>query len=270
MTTDASSMQIVRSPSTRTTGRLTAQTRLRTERQPRARWKRWVLGISALVGCLALLIHGLILLKIFNYKKTNPSETSLMQARASQAAAAGQPVRRDQTWVPYDRISPWLVRSVLAGEDSRFFDHSGFDWEEIQKAMERDWEDKGFTRGASTISQQLAKNLFLSTSKNPLRKAHEALITWELEHILGKRRILELYLNVIEWGDGIYGAEAAARHYFDGSATALGPDQAAFLSAIIPNPRGAYNPATHKKRVEHRKALIQRLMRHVIVPRDLS
>ena len=177
-------MQIVRSPSSRTTGRPRAQNRLRTERPPRARWQRWVLGISALAGCLALLIHGLILLKIFNYKKTNPSETSLMQARAGQAAAAGQPVRRDQTWVPYDRISPWLVRSVLAGEDSRFFDHSGFDWEEIQKAMERDWEDKGFTRGASTISQQLAKNLFLSTSKNPLRKAHEALITWELEHIL--------------------------------------------------------------------------------------
>jgi monofunctional biosynthetic peptidoglycan transglycosylase len=219
---------------------------------------------------MALLFHGLIVVRIFNYKHSNPGVTSLMAERASQAGSQGQPVKRDQTWVSYDRISPWLVRAVLAGEDSRFFDHAGFDWEEIQKAIEKDWEDKGFTRGASTISQQLAKNLFLSTSKNPLRKLHEALITWELERVLGKRRILELYLNVIEWGDGIYGAEAAARHYFDASAAALGPEQAAFLSAIIPNPTGAYNPATHKKRVEHRKALIQRLMRHVVVPRDLS
>ena len=263
-------MQTLRSSSTRTSNRPRAQTRVLKEKAPRSPWKRWVLGILALAGCLALLIHGLVLIKISNYKKANPAETSLMQARASQAAAAGQPVKHEQLWVSYDRISPWLVRSVLAGEDSRFFDHSGFDWEEIQKAIERDWEDKGFTRGASTITQQLAKNLFLSTSKNPLRKLHEALITWELEHILGKRRILELYLNVIEWGDGIYGAEAAARHYFDVSATGLGPDQAAFLSAIIPNPRGAYNPTTHKKRVEHRKALIQRLMRHVIVPKDLN
>ena len=229
-----------------------------------------MLGILTLITFLAILVHGLILIRIFKYKSSNPTMTSLMEQRASQAAAAGQAVRRDQTWVSYDRISPWLVRAVLAGEDSRFFDHSGFDWEEIQKAIEKDWDDKGFTRGASTISQQLAKNLFLSTSKNPLRKAHEALITWELERALGKRRILELYLNVIEWGDGIYGAEAASRHYFDVPASALGPDQAAFLSAIIPNPRGAYNPLTHKKRVEHRKALIQRLMRHVVVPRDLN
>jgi monofunctional biosynthetic peptidoglycan transglycosylase len=223
-----------------------------------------------LVAGMAVLFHGLILIKIFNYRHSNPAVTSLMEQRASQAAAEGQPVKREQIWVPYERISPWLIRSVLSGEDSRFFDHSGFDWEEIQKAIEKDWEDKGFTRGASTISQQLAKNLFLSTSKNPLRKLHEALITWELERVLGKRRILELYLNVIEWGEGIYGAEAAARHYFDISAAALRADQAAFLSAIIPNPRGAYNPATHRKRVEHRKALIQRLMRHVVVPRDLN
>ena len=229
-----------------------------------------MLGVLSVVVFLVLLVHAVVVVKIFSYKRTDPAVTSLMEQRANQAAAAGLPVRRDQTWVSYGRISPWLVRSVLAGEDSRFFDHSGFDWEEIQKALEKDWDDKGFTRGASTISQQLAKNLFLSTSKNPLRKAHETLITWELERVLGKRRILELYLNVIEWGDGIYGAEAASRHYFDVSASALGPDQAAFLSAIIPNPRGAYNPTTHRKRVEHRKALIQRLMRHVVVPKDLN
>jgi monofunctional biosynthetic peptidoglycan transglycosylase len=173
-------------------------------------------------------------------------------------------------WVPYDRISRSLIRAALAGEDSRFFDHAGFDWEEMRKALEEDWNRGEFRRGASTISQQLAKNLFLSTSKNPLRKLHEALITKEMEWILGKRRILEIYLNVIEWGDGVYGAEAAARTYFNTSASAVSADQAAFLSAIIPGPNGAFNPATHKRRVERRKNLIERLMRHVVVPKDLS
>jgi len=173
-------------------------------------------------------------------------------------------------WVPYDRISRNLTRAVLAGEDSRFFDHAGFDWEEMRKALEEDWNRGEFRRGASTITQQLAKNLFLSTSKNPLRKLHEAVITKEMEWILGKRRILEIYLNVIEWGDGVYGAEAAARTYFNTSAAALSSDQAAFLSAIIPSPSGAFNPATHRRRVERRKNLIERLMRHVVAPRDLD
>src|SRR2546428_748068 len=119
---------------------------------------------------------------------------------------------------------------------------------------------------AWTFTQQLAKNLFLSTSKNPLRKLHEAVITKEMEWVLGKRRILELYLNVIEWGDGVYGAEAAARTYFNEPASALSVDQAAFLSAIIPGPNGALNPSTHRRRVERRKNLIERLMRHVVVP----
>jgi monofunctional biosynthetic peptidoglycan transglycosylase len=116
----------------------------------------------------------------------------------------------------------------------------------------------------------LAKNLFLSTSKNLLRKLHEALLTLELEAILGKRRILEIYLNVIEWGDGIYGAEAAARYYFNASASSLSPEQAAFLSAIIPNPRETYNPAKHPRRVERRRNRILRLMRHIVIPKDLD
>lgn len=193
-----------------------------------------------------------------------------MEQRASEARAKGEEPRRIQTWVPYDRISRNLTRAVLAGEDSRFFDHGGFDWDEIQKALEKDWNEGRFSRGASTISQQLAKNLFLSTSKNPLRKVHEALITKELEWLVGKRRILEIYLNVIEWGDGIYGAEAAAHNYFNTSAAALTADQAAFLSAIIPGPNGALNPSKHRRRVERRKYLIERLMRHVVVPRDLD
>jgi monofunctional glycosyltransferase len=193
-----------------------------------------------------------------------------MNQRTSEARAKGEEVKQVQTWVSYDRISRNLTRAVLAGEDSRFFDHAGFDWEEIGKALEKDWNEGHFKRGASTITQQLAKNLFLSTSKNPVRKLHEAVITKEMEWILGKRRILEIYLNVIEWGDGVYGAEAASRTYFNTSAASLSVDQAAFLSAIIPNPNGAFNPSTHRRRVERRKNLIERLMRHVVVPRDLD
>jgi monofunctional biosynthetic peptidoglycan transglycosylase len=193
-----------------------------------------------------------------------------MEQRAAETRAKGEEPKRVQTWVSYNMISRNLVRAVLAGEDSRFFDHAGFDWEEIGKALEEDWNSGEFKRGGSTITQQLAKNLFLSTSKNPLRKLHEAVITKEMELVLGKRRILETYLNVIEWGDGVYGAEAAARTYFNEPASALSVDQAAFLSAIIPGPNGALNPSTHRRRVERRKNLIERLMRHVVMPRVLE
>lgn len=236
----------------------------------RPRWRRW-LKIALLVTlCAALAYHGYILFRVFWLKSHNPEITAMMKQRAGEAAAEGRTPKREQVWVSYDRISSNLVRAVLAGEDSRFFDHSGFDWEEIKKAIEKDWEEKRFHRGASTVSQQLAKNLFLSTSKNPFRKLHEALITWEMERIIGKRRILELYLNVIEWGDGIYGAEAAARNYFNTSAASLSAEQAAFLSAIIPNPNGAYSPTKHRRRVDRRRNLILRLMRHVVIPKDLS
>lgn len=233
-------------------------------------WGRWVKRIFILALVVILLYHGSIVLRIVWYQTHNPTATALMRQRDEEARARGQtPVRR-HTWVPYERISPHLVRAVLAGEDSRFFEHQGFDWVEIQKAIDENIEAGEFRRGASTVTQQLAKNLFLSTAKTPLRKAHEALITWEMEHILSKRRILEIYLNVIEWGDGIYGAEAAARHYFNISAASLNPDQAAFLSAIIPSPRGKYNPTTNPRRVQRRKRIILRLMRGIVIPKDLS
>jgi monofunctional glycosyltransferase len=247
-----------------------AEARTKVYKAGAIRWRRWAKAILAVVICAAVFYHGLILFRVFRLKSKNPEATAMMEQRAVEAAAGGREPRRVQTWVAYDRISPNLVRAVLAGEDSRFFDHSGFDWEEIKIALEKDWNEGRFKRGASTITQQLAKNLFLSTSKNPVRKLHEALITKEMEWIIGKRRILELYLNVIEWGDGIYGAEAAARHYFNTSAAALGADQAAFLSAIIPNPNGAFNPSKHGGRVQRRRNLIVRLMRHVVVPKDLS
>jgi monofunctional biosynthetic peptidoglycan transglycosylase len=250
----------------------TAQARPRTvvRKKPRSRLGKWVRIIITALLIVATLYQGWVLISVFRYKRSNPASTAMMDQRASEARSKGEEVKHVQTWVPYDRISRSLIRAVLAGEDSRFFDHAGFDWEEMRKAIEEDWNRGEFKRGASTISQQLAKNLFLSTSKNPLRKLHEALITKEMEWILGKRRILEIYLNVIEWGDGIYGAEAAARTYFNTSAAALNADQAAFLSAIIPSPNGAFNPATHRRRVERRKHLIERLMRHVVVPKDLA
>ena len=239
-------------------------------KRPPPRWWRWTKIALATVAALAVVYHLVILFQVVRYRSVNPGSTAMMNQRAREASARGEEPRRVQTWVPYDRMSQNLVRAVLAGEDSRFFDHTGFDWEEMKKALEQDWNEGKFKRGASTISQQLAKNLFLSTSKNPIRKLHEALITWEMEMILGKRRILEIYLNVIEWGDGVYGAEAAARNYFKAPASSLSPDQAAFLSAIIPSPNGAFNPSTKRRRVERRKNLISRLMRHVLIPKDLS
>jgi monofunctional biosynthetic peptidoglycan transglycosylase len=237
---------------------------------PPRRWRRWAkIIVLSLVG-IAVVYHLVILFQVVRYRSVNPGSTAMMEQRAKEASSRSEEPRRIQTWVPYDRISQNLVRAVLAGEDSRFFDHAGFDWDEMKKALEKDWNEGRFKRGASTISQQLAKNLFLSTSKNPIRKIHEAAITWEMERLLGKRRILEIYLNVIEWGDGIYGAEAAARNYFRAPAASLSADQAAFLSAIIPSPNGAYNPATRRRKVERRKNLIQRLMRHVVIPKDLS
>ena len=247
-----------------------AETKMIHRKTARPRWRTWLKAIIAVLLCSMLFYHGIILFRVFRFKTVNPQVTALMQQRMSEASARGEEPKRQQTWVPYERISSNLVRAVLAGEDSRFFDHSGFDWEEMRRALEKDWREGKFSRGGSTITQQLAKNLFLSTSKNPARKLHEALITYEMETILGKRRILEIYLNVIEWGDGIYGAEAAARKYFGVGASGLSVDQAAFLSAIIPSPNGAFNPTKHRRRAERRKNLIERLMRHVVVPKDLD
>lgn len=239
-------------------------------RKTKPKWRKWAKIIVIALLVFAFLSHLWILFLVFRYKNNNPQVTAMMQQRASEAQSDDRPVIREQNWVPYERISSNLVRALLAGEDQKFFDHEGFDWEELQKALEKDWEEKKFERGGSTISQQLAKNLFLSTSKNPLRKLHEALITWEMEKVLSKRRILEIYLNIIEWGDGIYGAEAAARHYFNTSAASLSSEQAAFLSAMVPGPLNAYNPTKNRGRVERRKNLILRLMRHVVIPKDLS
>ena len=168
-------------------------------------------------------------------------------------------------WIPYAQISPQLKRAVIAAEDSNFTDHEGFDWEAIQKALEKNAKKGKVVAGGSTISQQLAKNLFLSSKRTPWRKLEEALITIMLEKMMSKQRIFEIYLNVIEWGNGVFGAEAAARHYYRVSAGALSAEQAARLAAMIPNPR-YYDKARNDRRLLRRTSVIARGMRYAELP----
>jgi len=168
-------------------------------------------------------------------------------------------------WVPYERISINLKRAMIAAEDAKFLDHDGFDWEAIQKAYEKNIVKGKIVAGGSTISQQLAKNLFLSGKRTPWRKAQEALITVMIEHVMSKRRIFEIYLNIIEWGNGVFGAEAAARHYYDTSASNLGVEQAARLAAMVPKPR-YYDRVRYTPMLERRTGIILEHMYHVEVP----
>lgn len=173
--------------------------------------------------------------------RTNPTSTALMDHRQDQAKGKGRAAPRQWMWVPLSRISPHLRRAVVAAEDASFFSHEGFDWEGIKEAAKYNLEAGELKRGGSTITQQLAKNLYLSSERSLFRKAREALITRSLEQHLTKKRILELYLNVAEWGQDVYGAEAAARHHFGKSASDLTADEAAWLAAILPSPR-RYDP----------------------------
>jgi monofunctional biosynthetic peptidoglycan transglycosylase len=186
---------------------------------------------------------------------TNPTTTAFMELREREAADAGRRVKRVQQWVPYSRISINLRRAVLAAEDSAFFDHEGIDLAEIKKSIQTSIEKGSPLRGASTITQQLAKNLYLSPSRDPLRKLRELMITWRLETALPKARIFEIYLNVIEWGDLIWGAEAASRTYFGVPASALSREQAALLAGAIINPR-LYSPANPRGRLLRRQQII--------------
>jgi monofunctional biosynthetic peptidoglycan transglycosylase len=200
-------------------------------------------------------------------KKDNPKKTALMEYREKKLQEKGRRYRMDQSWAPFSRISPYLVKAVLIAEDDKFWEHEGFDYEAIQKAIEKDLKAKKFKAGGSTITQQLARNLFLSPEKSLIRKISEAVITWKMEKVLSKRRILELYLNVAEWGEGIFGAEAASRHYFGKSSSDLTPQEAARLAAILPNPR-RYNPIGDQRYVINRSNLIYRIMiqRGIVIP----
>jgi monofunctional biosynthetic peptidoglycan transglycosylase len=195
----------------------------------------------------------------------NLESTAFMDLRAREARAAGREPRHVQRWIPYARISPHLKRAVLVAEDAGFWGHEGIDLMEIRKSLETDWERGSLSRGASTITQQLAKNLYLSPSRNPFRKLSELFIARRLEHELSKTRIFELYLNDIEWGDGIYGCDAAARTYFGVSASAVGADQAALMAGAIVNPR-LLNIASPNGRLRTRQRIIRARMGHVTPP----
>ncbi|HVN82107.1 MAG TPA: monofunctional biosynthetic peptidoglycan transglycosylase [Terriglobia bacterium] len=213
--------------------------------------------ILAFFGLLLVVIAVtcLTLPDVSDLKTNNPSSTALMRQRELEARAAGKRPRKTQIWVRYDTISNRLKSAVLIGEDDAFFQHQGYDLEQIKESFIKNWEKKGLVRGGSTITQQLAKNLYLSTSKNPLRKLMEFLIARRLEEELTKRRIFEIYLNVIEWGDGIYGVEAASQIYFKKSSSALTTGQALQLAAMIPNPR-KMSPSHITRRLTYRANLI--------------
>ncbi len=195
----------------------------------------------------------------------NPTSTAFMDLRARQAHARGAPAAQDWRWAPYARISPNLKKAVIVTEDGAFWQHEGIDYEQLRESIETNWELGEFKRGASTITQQLAKNLYLSPSKNPIRKVKELLITRRLEVELSKQRILEIYLNAVEWGDGIWGAEAAARRYFRKSAADLTAAESALLAAALANPR-LLDPARPSDRLRRRQQMIMRRMGAVTPP----
>ena len=190
---------------------------------------------------------------------TNPTTTAFMELRIREAADDGRKFQIRHRWVPYNQISANLRRAVIVTEDAAFYDHDGIDLTELKASLEKNWEEGQFLRGGSTITQQLAKNLYLSPTRNPMRKVKELLIARRLEAALSKRRIFEIYLNMIEWGDGIFGCEAAARAYFGGPCASLGVEQAALLAGAIINPR-EHSPAKPTRRLLRRQQIIIRRM----------
>jgi monofunctional biosynthetic peptidoglycan transglycosylase len=228
-------------------------------------------GVAAMLGvgfAYAAFVY-LTLPDVRPLRTSNPETTAFMELRAREARAKGAEPKKVQRWVPYRRISPNLVRAVLVAEDSGFWKHEGIEFEQMKESIEANLERLEFARGGSTITQQLAKNLYLSPSKNPVRKAREILIARRLEAELTKQRILEVYLNVIEWGDDLYGAEAAARTYFGKSAAELGPQESALLAGAIINPH-VHSPAHPTARLRRRQQMILRRMGAVTPPPALA
>jgi monofunctional glycosyltransferase len=198
---------------------------------------RWLLWTAFAIFGFVVLLQGWYAAHIWWWRDHSPSETAFMAMRLSELQAKHPQAHLQYVWVPYERISINLKQAMIAAEDAKFVEHEGFDWDGIQQAMDKNFRKGRVVAGGSTISQQLAKNLFLSGQRSYWRKAEEAAITVMLEGILDKRRIFELYLNVIEWGNGVFGSEAAARHYFGIGAGELSAEQAARLAAMAPNPR---------------------------------
>ena len=208
-------------------------------------WRGLLLSITLVLGVqLWFFAH------LFYWRDNNPSSTRFMRLAQTELQTKNPKARLSHTWVPYERISNHLKRAVIAAEDSRFLEHEGFDWDGIQHALEKNLTSGRARAGGSTITQQLAKNLFLTPSRSYLRKGQEAIIAKMIEALWSKRRILEVYLNIAQWGDGIFGAEAAAQHYYKASAARLGPAESARLAVILPNPRHygrSFSPRLQKR-----------------------
>ena len=227
----------------------------------RLTWR--LLGITV---ALLVAYQGWLFAQVCWWIDHNPSRSAFMSARLADLREEDPEAELHHRWVPYERISPHLKRAVMASEDAKFLQHDGFDWEGMQAAWEKNLKRGQVVAGGSTISQQLAKNLFLSGKRTPWRKLEEAAITLMLEQMMSKRRIYEIYLNVIEWGDGVFGAEAAARHYYGKPARALSATQAARLAAMVPNPR-YYDDHRSTRYLDRRTRIIARRMSFARPPR---
>ena len=226
----------------------------------------WLLLRGVLALLLIITLYQLWLFAhIAWWVNHNPSTTAFMEQRLDVMQETNPDAKLEQQWVPYNRISNHLKRALIAAEDAKFVDHEGFDWDGIQKAYEKNLKKGRIVAGGSTISQQLAKNLFLSTQRTPWRKLEEAIITVMLEKTMDKQRIFEIYLNMIEWGNGVFGAEAAARHYYKISAAQLSAFQAAKLAAMVPNPR-YYDTHREAKGLQRKTGIILQRINDADIP----
>ena len=226
------------------------------------RWG-WRAVLLVLIGLTA--IQFWFLVHVWHWVDHNPESTAFMRNRLEILQEDNPRARLRQQWVPYQRISGHLKRAVVAAEDAKFVSHNGFDWDGIQKAYEKNLREGEIVAGGSTITQQLAKNLFFSGERAWWRKAQEAVVAVMLETVMSKRRILEIYLNVIEWGDGVFGAEAAARHHYGTSAAGLSAEQAARLASVVPSPR-RYGPASDTAYLQRRTQTILARMNGAVIP----
>jgi len=230
---------------------------------------RFVFRLAVLAG-LIFLVYLFWLPWVPELNTHNPATSSIRQHREAQARLKKRPVQSTMIWRPYALISPHLVHAVLLAEDDQFYHHRGFDLVQIRIALETNWRKKRYAYGGSTITQQLARTLYLTPKKSLIRKAKEALITLWLEQTLSKKRILELYLNVVEWGPGIYGAEAASRYFFEKSSADLTPDEAVALASILPSPR-RWSPVSERAFMARRRTqLLERMRRAGYIPEEVD
>jgi monofunctional biosynthetic peptidoglycan transglycosylase len=229
-------------------------------RRPRRRWILSAFLLLLLAGVGAAGAVWWTLPDVALLARNNPQTTAFIELRRARAREEDERFQLKWKWKRLGDISPYLRHAVISAEDARFWKHEGVDWEAVKQAAEYNWEEKRLARGASTITQQLAKNLYLTPSRNPLRKLRELLIAWRLEEHLSKRRLLEIYLNVAEWGDGVFGAEAAAQHWFGCAAARLSPAQAARLAVALPSPRH-FSPRQRSSALDRKARRLLRAMR---------